>query len=194
MPIRYISQGLPTFPPTGNPETDAALTDWLSQANSLMGRNQQESERLPQVFSTFANLSGNVGGVAVSKDIQLMGGELVQVTGYFDFTVKSVATTSPLDDITQQAIGKLVIRYPGSTHSGNPTTISSGGAQTARLRCSVDHPGGSSNSNTTIAVRANVGFTWAIEPRFQNGGKHTFILRSTGNGDIQGAVIQVVLS
>lgn len=183
MPVQPPAFDIPTFPPTGNAEIDGALTAWQQSFSQQYRAGQEAVSRTPYVVSTFKETTPQVtGGAYVAKHVTLLGGEQVQVWGVFDFEVSAA-----------NAIGTLRVTYP----SGSTARF---GAQPARLGVTgtVQGLGGTTanptpNSTVSVTIRGTVGFLWAIEPRFQTGGDHTFTLMTSGSGEISAATLSVLV-
>lgn len=190
MPIRSPGYNIPAFQATGNAEVDAALSQWHTQFGQQYTETQQAIERIPAIFSTnTVESTNNPKSNYLVIRVPLQGGEQVTVTGYFDFTVTAggVLTTDGAN-FNELAEGKLKVIYPsGSTHVF-------GSNQTATLRVGVAGQGTSEGvvARTSVTNRANVSFVWPIETRIQNGGEHTFVLRTTGSGNVNSGSIQVM--
>lgn len=204
MPIRSPSYEIPSFPPTGNEEIDSSLEQWRDSFGRAYEVMQQERERLPYLVS--ADRDFGAGGISVAgsqtlaREIQLQGGENVHVFGFFDFQVSG---SDP--GASEQASGKLRITYPGGSvfnfSARKRATLQARFQRTASSAGTHDHStnldpdGGHKHSDdSTVFVRANVGYSWPITPRFQSGGAHTFQLRTTGTGTVRNMQLLAVVT
>ena len=191
MPVQPPSYEVPTFPPTGNAEIDNALTQWTQQFGKQYREGQEALQRVPFIVSTFSNESTNNPKLNyISKSVGLMGGEQVQVGGFFLFRISAGVTHSSAGSVQiAEAFGRLKVTYPGGT------TLSFSTNQAARLRVSAQGTKSSAvgNVRTTVAETAMVSFTWPIEARFQTGGEHTFTLYTAGDGVIEAGTLTVTV-
>lgn len=152
--------------------------------------NQFESERMPYALSTL-NTTNQVIGAApqryLGKKVQLTGGETVFVTANLDISV------SASDGVAQTAVAALRVTYPGGTtarFSNQPirlhvapqvTVVSSGGG------------GPGPNGQSTVGVRATVGYSWPIKSRKQTGGTHIFDIVTSGGGTVNAGTIMLLV-
>lgn len=196
LPVQPPNFDVPTFPPTGNDEIDQALTAWQQSFSQQYRAGQEAVSRTPYIVTTFSGASANNPALGyMSKKVTLLGGEQIVALGFFDFTVKSGMTASSGSIVvpeTQVAKGKLGIVYPGGSTYAFPTP------QEARFRVqnSIDKTSGSGGGGTfksTVSISGMVGFSWPIEAKFQTGGDHQFILRTSGDGSITGGQLTIVV-
>lgn len=167
------------------------MADWVASFGQQYREGQQALERVPYIVTTnTVESTNNPKAAYITKSVQLSGGEQVVVIGYFDFTVTAggVLTTNGAS-FNELAEGKLKVTFP----SGSTQTF--GSNQTATLRVGVAGQGTSEGvvARTSVTNRANVSFTWPIEAKFQNGGEHTFQLRTTGSGNVNSGQITILV-
>lgn len=184
MPYQPPHYSVPTFPPTGNKETDDALSQWASQFGQQHQETQEAASRTPFVVSTFTNNGQSLGAAPnnyLSKKVVLMGGEQVVVSASVEFTVKGSTANS------DTAVGTLRVTYPG----GSTFRLL---GRNCKLSCPVELlVQGATTVKTTVSMTATVGFSWGVDAKFQNGGEHIFTLVTSGGGSANGASMDVLV-
>lgn len=198
MPVQP-NYSLPAFNPSGSTDISAAMGEWVQGFQTQYQKDQETISRATQIFSVFqSSQANNPAASYTTKTVQLMGGENVLVTGTFDFNLSAGGSFSTAgNSAAAEAAGKLKVTYPG----GTVQTFSQG--QSARLRVTWNGTKGSefsTNSTATMSIqssnktRATVGFSWVVTPRYQTGGDHLFTLYTSGDGTVENATMNILLT
>lgn len=198
MPVQP-NYSLPQFNPTGSTDLGTAMNDWVTGFQTQYQKDQETLSRATQSFSTFRGaVVSNPDPSYISKTVQLMGGENILVQGFFTFSLSAGGSFSTAGGSDfNEAGGKLKVTYSG----GSVTTFNQG--QKATLRQTWNGTKGNQlttnstatmNIQSSVRIRATVGFSWVVAPLYQIGGDVTFTLYTTGTGDLEEATMNVLLT
>lgn len=197
MPIQP-NYNIPPF----NPESTNAgeeMANWVKRFSDQYRQDQESLTRAAQSFTTFrGDQVSNPDGSYLSKSVQLMGGENVMAFGFFNFSVAAGgAFSSAGANASAEAIGRLRVTYP----NGSTQNFSAG--QAARLKVTWNGTKGSqlsSGSTATMNIQSTnraegtVSMSWLVNPLYQFGGDHTFTLYTEGDGTLEEATLNVLVT
>lgn len=179
MPSRSPFYDLPDFRKTGLAEVDASLEQWKRDFGAGYSRNLYESERLPNLVSTFSSAVFSLTTVAwgttvLSKQVGFEGNERVVVLA------NMTGNVTPNAELTFVTFALFL-----TTPNGDVFDLSS---RTGNFGLTT---------GAGLGIFGAVSQTWRVEPRIQTGGLHTFALRahrggSTANSfEDPGLIVQV---